>query len=239
MGRVSGGFAVAKLRGRQTTAASLPWDPIMKYHPTAAELLSSSRPIPTSSAPIRSGQSMDVALLSEGTYPFHPGGVSVWCDQLVRGLAPHRFSIHAITAGDERVPTWDLPANVDALHTIPLWGSASRPTHSAPRSKRSAADSAELQSAFAKLAMSLVEPEGGASFIDALHQLFSLSQQTSMADSLWTKKSLAVLLDAMRLSGHGRTRSDLGGRRDPEVVTVGDSRVALQLIDHQLRPLFA
>ena len=29
---------------------------------------------------------MRVALVSEGTYPFAMGGVSTWCDQLIRGL---------------------------------------------------------------------------------------------------------------------------------------------------------
>ena len=63
-----------------------------------------------------------VALLTEGTYPYHPGGVSVWCDQLVRGMAPHRFTIYSIVAASDLHPTWDLPDNVDALHSIALWG---------------------------------------------------------------------------------------------------------------------
>ena len=67
---------------------------------------------------------MDVALLAEGTYPYHPGGVSVWCDQLIRGLAPHRFTVHAITASDDIQPTWVLPDNVDGVHSVALWGSS-------------------------------------------------------------------------------------------------------------------
>jgi len=63
-----------------------------------------------------------VALLTEGTYPYHPGGVSVWCDQLVRGMAPHRFTIYSIVAASDLRPTWELPENVDALHSISLWG---------------------------------------------------------------------------------------------------------------------
>jgi len=30
---------------------------------------------------------MDIALAAEGTYPHQFGGVSVWCDQMVRGCA--------------------------------------------------------------------------------------------------------------------------------------------------------
>jgi polysaccharide biosynthesis protein PelF len=63
-----------------------------------------------------------VALLTEGTYPYHPGGVSVWCDQLVRGMAPHRFTIFSIVAASDLRPTWELPDNVDALHSTALWG---------------------------------------------------------------------------------------------------------------------
>jgi len=63
-----------------------------------------------------------VALLTEGTYPYHPGGVSVWCDQLVRGMAPHRFTIYSIVAASDFHPTWELPENVDELHSISLWG---------------------------------------------------------------------------------------------------------------------
>jgi glycosyltransferase involved in cell wall biosynthesis len=34
---------------------------------------------------------MDVALINEGTYPYVSGGVSAWCDKLVRGLPEHPF----------------------------------------------------------------------------------------------------------------------------------------------------
>ena len=34
---------------------------------------------------------MKVALIAEGTYPHQLGGVSVWCDQLVRGMPDHTF----------------------------------------------------------------------------------------------------------------------------------------------------
>ncbi|MFK7604036.1 DUF3492 domain-containing protein [Deinococcus sp. SM5_A1] len=34
-----------------------------------------------------------IALYTEGTYPQAHGGVSVWVDQLVRGLDDHRFVV--------------------------------------------------------------------------------------------------------------------------------------------------
>src|SRR5277367_5211424 len=106
---------------------------------------------------------MDIALLAEGTYPYHPGGVSVWCDQLVRGLAPHRFTVHAITAGNEGAPVWEVPENVVGLRSVPLWGPE-------PRVKRKVRKSEELQNAFGQFVTSLVDPDGDADFLDALHQ---------------------------------------------------------------------
>ena len=58
---------------------------------------------------------MRVALLTEGTYPFHQGGVSVWCDQLVRGLSRHRFDVHGLCATGAEHVVWKLPRNVDSV----------------------------------------------------------------------------------------------------------------------------
>jgi glycosyltransferase involved in cell wall biosynthesis len=171
---------------------------------------------------------MDIALLAEGTYPYHSGGVSVWCDQLVRGLAPNRFSLHTIVGGVDESPTWELPENVVSLNPIAIWG----PT---PQIRLSARDSAELLGAFEQLAQSLVDPAGEQHFLDALHQLFVLSRQTPLVGALRSKKALGIILEAMRVA-------DLGDRpfaSDPAPVTIADAMVALELIEHQIRPLFA
>ena len=63
----------------------------------------------------------DVAMITEGTYPFFRGGVSVWCDQMVRHMVGYRFSIHALVgSGSERI-VWNLPANVRSVQVVPLW----------------------------------------------------------------------------------------------------------------------
>lgn len=175
---------------------------------------------------------MDVALLAEGTYPYHPGGVSVWCDQLIRGLAPHRFTIHAITAGDDNEATWDLPDNVDGIRSVPLWGST-------PTPKRSVCNSTELRHAFGQLAVSMVDANGEPMFLDALNQLFMLSQEESLAGALNTRASLGILLGAMReASLSDREPGSYEGATGSEGVSVYDASVALGFIEHQLRPLF-
>ena len=69
---------------------------------------------------------MDVALINEGTYPYVRGGVSTWCDKLVRGLPDHRFHLVSLVASGNERPSWELPANVASLRPVALWGPAPR-----------------------------------------------------------------------------------------------------------------
>src|SRR6266581_3277495 len=66
---------------------------------------------------------MDVALIGEGTYPHQFGGVSVWCDQLVRGMPDYDFLLVALVATGAEPMRWSLPDNVVSVDTVPLWGS--------------------------------------------------------------------------------------------------------------------
>ena len=69
---------------------------------------------------------MDVALIGEGTYPHQFGGVSVWTDQLIRGMPGYRFRAVALVATGSEPVRWELPENVTSVITMPLWG-PSRP----------------------------------------------------------------------------------------------------------------
>ena len=65
---------------------------------------------------------MRVALTAEGTYPHQFGGVSVWCDQLIRALPGYDFTVVALVATGTEPVAWALPAHVSQLVTVPLWG---------------------------------------------------------------------------------------------------------------------
>jgi glycosyltransferase involved in cell wall biosynthesis len=65
---------------------------------------------------------MRVALINEGTYPYATGGVSTWCDHLVRGLPEVRWHLVSIVAGDTPPPASVLPATVQAVQPVPIWG---------------------------------------------------------------------------------------------------------------------
>ncbi len=63
---------------------------------------------------------MKIALITEGTYPYVHGGVSVWCDRLIRKLPDVEFTVCAIAPVGGQDPVWELPPNVSALNTIDL-----------------------------------------------------------------------------------------------------------------------
>ena len=58
----------------------------------------------------------------EGTYPHYRGGVSTWCDQLVRRLSNVDFHLLSIVHSPFQAKIYDLPQNVRSLEAISLWG---------------------------------------------------------------------------------------------------------------------
>ncbi len=66
---------------------------------------------------------LSVLLVTEGTYPYVGGGVSTWCDSLVRELKSVHFSILAVTGTPITTMKYVLPSNVRHLRQVPLWGS--------------------------------------------------------------------------------------------------------------------
>ncbi|MEZ4869977.1 MAG: GT4 family glycosyltransferase PelF [Caldilineaceae bacterium] len=63
-----------------------------------------------------------VLMLTEGTYPFHWGGVSTWCHLLIRDLPNIDFELLSLAAEPGMKLQFTLPGNVVAFHPLPLWG---------------------------------------------------------------------------------------------------------------------
>lgn len=64
-----------------------------------------------------------VLLVTEGTYPYVMGGVSTWCDQLLRSLADIDWLVVPIVAGGlKRRPIYELPENAQLGALVDLWG---------------------------------------------------------------------------------------------------------------------
>lgn len=170
---------------------------------------------------------MNITLATEGTYPHAYGGVSVWCDQLVRGMPEHSFHVVAVTGtGAERL-VWELPAHVTA-ESVPLWGSraSGRPPQGvlARRFERLYRELLEL----------ILDPSDEAAevFPDVLRSLFEFAQGGDLRAALSGEGPVRWLVDAWRARGAEFAR--MGVRP-----TVHDALTAADLLEHSMRPLSA
>lgn len=65
---------------------------------------------------------LSVLLTTEGTYPYHKGGVSTWCHALTSKLPDVDFTILAVSMNPYLEQVYTLSPNVRQLVTVPLWG---------------------------------------------------------------------------------------------------------------------
>lgn len=63
-----------------------------------------------------------VLLVTEGGYPFYRGGVSVWCDRLIRDLPSVKFALVSFVGSPRIDAVYPLPGNVISCAKVPLWG---------------------------------------------------------------------------------------------------------------------
>ncbi len=75
-------------------------------------------------------------MTTEGTYPYVHGGVSVWCDRLIKQLPDVEFALYAISPGVGKRPVWDLPDNVTSFVPIELAPSNGRRYERYPEAAR-------------------------------------------------------------------------------------------------------
>lgn len=84
--------------------------------------LSERKANPADAGALSADRALTVGLVTEGTYPFYPGGVSNWCRLLIEGLPDVRFVVMSIVAAPNLRPIVSLPSNVVSLIVVPLWG---------------------------------------------------------------------------------------------------------------------
>lgn len=191
---------------------------------------------------------MRVALVSEGTYPYAMGGVSIWCEQLIRGMPDYRWEVVALTVDNTEKPVFDQPANLDRVHSIPLWGG--RPAGRRPRrgalvpsglAALSGLPGAGFVESYEVFLRALVTPlestrsQQGAvnrsTFLLALRGMFEYAADGGdLGEGLLSNKALGMMLDAWHT-----LRVDETG----PALTVADALEAAWLMAHMLRPLSA
>jgi polysaccharide biosynthesis protein PelF len=166
---------------------------------------------------------VEVTLLTEGTYPYAHGGVSVWCDQLVQGMPDVRFHVLGITGSGCEPQVWKLPPQVASVSSVPLWGRT--PGGSAPRGR----DLRRFLAGYERFLLSLLDQDFEQHFADELYEL---------AEFALTGGSLTA---ALRTEGALRSLQKLWQRpflaTHASRPTVQDALEATDLLEHALRPL--
>ncbi|MGW5350707.1 GT4 family glycosyltransferase PelF [Streptomyces sp. NPDC004031] len=167
-----------------------------------------------------------VTLLTEGTYPHSAGGVSVWCDQLVRAMPDVEFRVTAVTATGGEPLAWQLPPNVTALDELPVWGDT--PAGREPRGR----DRRALLTAWERLLTALLAEGSGDDelFGPALHELGGWAEAGTLSAGLRSEAAVRTLARLWRRPG-----TDAAAARPSQY----DALTGTDLLEHALRPLAA
>ena len=187
---------------------------------------------------------MKVALVSEGTYPYAMGGVSVWCEQLIKGMPDYRWEMVALTVDGTEQPVFDLPDNLDRVYPIPVWGPGpcGRGPQPARRFGRSAARSGgtAFTSAYQEFLAALVRPLDSrpeqaavnrSRFLLALRGIYEFAAAGGdLGAALMSNRALSMMMETW----HG-----LRGEETGPQLTLADAVQAAWLLEHMLRPLTA
>lgn len=172
-----------------------------------------------------------LTLVTEGGYPFAGGGVSAWCDQLIRALPDADVEVVALTGSGPGQPVFELPENVQRVTTVGLW--AHRSPGRPPRGRARA----RFADAYAALLSSVLGPVTSVPDVaDALGALFDYAQEHDLTAALSTDRAVALLADTWRAwpPGFDDPRVD---RRTPPLL--GDAALVTTWVEHMLRPFSA
>ena len=169
---------------------------------------------------------MKVALITEGTYPLHPGGVAAWCDQVVRGLPEVRFEVVALSGSGREPFAVTPPDNVAGVRRIGLWARV-------PRGKPFTGRTTErFVGAYAQMFEAVLRggPRAAEWFESSLRTFRELSRRGSLTGALRSQLAVDVLLDVW-------SRSPVPGAPADVTMTLADALAVTDLVEHFLRPL--
>src|ERR1700722_8499618 len=174
---------------------------------------------------------MRVVLTAEGTYPHQFGGVSVWCDQLIRGLSGYEFAVVALVATGAEPVRWELPSHLSQLVTLPLWG-PSPPLP--PRTRRLWGRTVPL--VVQELVDVLLDDNPGGRFGTVLRDLHEYAQARNLTAALSHERTVRLLAAAWR-ERWPEMAARRGARPADTRPTLHDAVTAMRLVEHALRPL--
>ncbi|MEE1755164.1 GT4 family glycosyltransferase PelF [Streptomyces sp. SP18CS02] len=166
-----------------------------------------------------------VTMLTEGTYPHVHGGVSTWCDQLVRGMPEVDFQVLALTGSGREPVTWELPPNVYRHTSFPLWGPT--PRRGRPLFGRERRRFTDL---YERFLLSVLDPGAGCHFGESLYALAALARDGRLSTAMRSESAVRSLM-WIWTQPHLSTAAARP--------TVHDALTATDLLEHALRPLTA
>ena len=187
---------------------------------------------------------MKVLLTTEGTYPFHWGGLSTWCHALMQELPDVDFSLLAVCEDPYATPRFERPENLVSFRALPLWGIRSsweidRRSASEVRRRRRRTTEAAVAQAFLPAYLRFVgqllgDERDDAGLASALHEIyrFTLEYDFDTAFRSETVWSAFTALVSRRFPGIAR---DLG--YSAQWLTLGELSAGAQWIYHWLFPL--
>jgi len=204
--------------------------PVPHAAATTVAASSAAASAPAADEPAAAPRSLRVALVSEGCYPFHPGGVSLWCHQLIQGMPENSSTAVALTVNGAEQSTWSAPDNLGQVVSIPLWGS---------RPRRRRVPPASFTGHYAALLHSMFRPLTRESetacadeFLGALRGLYEYAQAGDLTSAVIRNDSLDRLGRAWHEAGLDSGRPGAVGP-----LALGDAVAATNRIEHLLRPL--
>ncbi|MFG2644430.1 DUF3492 domain-containing protein [Streptomyces sp. NPDC048370] len=171
---------------------------------------------------------MRIGLLTEGGYPYATGESRLWCDRLVRGLAPHEFDVYALSrnARQEEAGWVDLPPQVRCVRTAPLWAPEDD-GHTYGRRERRRFD--EHFGALVTGVCAEDDTTGAPSFAEGLYGLADLAREHGgLYAALRSERAVRTLEAACRAPG---------ARRGVAAATVPDYLDVVDQLERALRPL--
>jgi glycosyltransferase involved in cell wall biosynthesis len=164
------------------------------------------------------------------------GGVSVWCDQLIRGLSEVRWEMVALTVDGTERPVYDSPPNLDRVSTIPLWTASGS-------GRRAARPGRAFQMAYEAFLAALMTPldtrpdqatVNRSRFLLALRGLYEYAADGGdLGSALLSNPALTTLMDAWH-DIHADLPTEGTGEGG---LTLADAADAAWLTAHMLRPL--
>lgn len=183
---------------------------------------------------VRRLPSLRVALVGEGAYPFQPGGVSLWCHQLIQGMPEHTFTVATLTVHGRERSMWTPPGNLSHVINLPLW---------TPRPRRRGRRVAKPSPAFADAHESFLQAflgqpyEQGRSTTEVSQQFLSAlrtmtEQAGDLSQALLSNESVGRLQRAWL--GAGLESLDPAAEGP---LPLGEAIVACDRLEHLLRPL--